>query len=506
MTLFSLPMRHSVLARRARVGARVAGLLAASFLAGCELDRVVKATDPDIIDPIATASVSGADGVRVGTLGRFNANTSGGESMFLYGGLMADEFTTGDTFTQRIETDQRSLTPENGNVQTAYRGLHLVRVGAIQARDLMRRFPQATGGPQEWRLAEMYFVEAYVINLIAEHFCNGQPLSTVDAETAREIAGPRVPTDSLFIIAQAKIDSATTTLGTLTGTDVVRVRNALLVLRARIALNQNNPTLASTAANAVPTSYAWEQEHNLNVRTPGVWSLVNNQRRYIVSNNEGPLAMPFASAAGDPRVPSCAPGTAGFNQAACTPGINGFPSGTTIQTRPFDSGNTAVPAMRYQLIWETDSRNVAVVSGLQARLYEAEAQNRLGNFATATTGSLAILNALRAAPQPYVLPGRTLAPLAALADPATADARRDLVFREKGFWLFGTGHRFGDFRRMMRQYNMTQTQVWPNGVWQINRVPGYGTDVTFPTPAAEANNRLVPQSQPGIPACIDRNP
>ena len=52
---------------------------------------------------------------------------------------------------------------------------------------------------------------------------------------------------------------------------------------------------------------------------------------------------------------------------------------------------------------------------------------------------------------------------------------------------------------------MTQNDVWPNGTWQINRVPGYGTDVTFPTPAAEANNRLIPQSSPGIPACSDRN-
>jgi hypothetical protein len=505
MTFFRFPMRDSVLARRVRLGARVSGLLAASFVAGCQLDRVVQATDPDIIDPRFVESVSGAEGVRLGTLGRFNANTSGGESMYLYGGLMADEFTTGDTFTQRIETDQRSLTPENGNVTTAYRGLHLVRIGALQARDLMNRFPQAAG-QQEWRLAEMFFVEAFVINLIAEHFCNGQPLSTINAVTAEEIPSPRIPTDSLYIIAQAKIDSGTTLLGTLTGTDIGRVRNSLLTLRARIALNQNNPTLAATAANAVPTSFAWEQEHNLNVRTPGVWSLVNNQRRYIVSNNEGPLAMPFASAAGDPRVPSCAPGTAGFNQTLCVAGTNGFPTGVTIQTRPFDSGNTSVPNMRYQLIWDTDSRNVAVVSGLQARLYEAEAQNRLGNFATPSTGTLAILNALRVTPPTYVLPGRTLAPLAALADPTTADARRDLVFREKGFWLFGTGHRFGDLRRLQRQYGLAQTAVWPNGTWQINRVPGYGTDVTFPTPAAEANNRLIPQSTAGIPACIDRNP
>jgi starch-binding outer membrane protein, SusD/RagB family len=489
----TIPMSNSLLSLRfaRRVGAVASTLL----IGGCQLDSVVKATDPDIIDPAFVRSASGAEGIRLGTLGRFNANTTGGESMLLYGGLMADEFTTGDTFTQRIETDQRSLTPENANVTTAYRGIHLVRVGALQARAALREFPQPSGN--EWRLAEMYFVEAYVINLMAEHFCNGQPLSSL--ENFQETPSARIPTDSLYLIAQAKVDSATTLLlPALTTANDVRVRNSLLVLRARIALNQGNFALASTAANAVPTTFTWDQEHSLTSRTPSVWSLVNNQRRYIVSNNEGPLAMGFANATQDPRVPTCAPGTAGFNAAACT--AAGF---TT--TRPFDSGNTAVPASRYILTWETDSRNVSLINGLQARLFEAEAQNRLGNFSGAN-GALAIMNALRSAPPAYVIPGRPLTALTALADPPTADADRDLIFREKGFWLFGTGHRFGDLRRMMRQYSMTQTQVWPNGTWQINRVPGYSTDVTFPTPAAEANNRLIPQSIPGIPACIDRNP
>ena len=487
--IIPMPVNSSV--RFARTAARLGAVAAAVLLSGCQLDTIVKATDPDIIDPAFIQSASGADGIRVGTLGRFNASTTGGESMLLYGGLMGDEFTTGDTFTQRIETDQRSLTPENGNVTTAYRGIHLVRVGALQARDALRKFPQSTGN--EWRLAEMYFVEAYMINLMAEHFCNGQPLSTL--ENFLETPSPRIPTDSLYLLAQARIDSASSILLPALATENdVRVRNALLVLRARIALNQGNFALASTAASTVPTTYTWEQEHSLIVRTPGVWSLINNTRRYIISNNEGPLNMGFANATQDPRVPTCQPGTGGFNAAACT--AAGF---TTA--RPFDSGNNSVPNARYQLIWETDSRNVSLINGLQARLFEAEAQNRLGNFSVA----LPLLNALRIAPPAYVLPGRTITGLTALVDPITPDARRNLIFREKGFWLFGTGHRFGDLRRLQRQYGLTQNEVWPNGIWQINRVPGYGTDVTFPTPAAESNNRLIPQSQPGIPACIDRN-
>jgi len=488
----NLPMPVTTSVRRAWTAARLGAVMTAAMLSGCQLDSVVKATDPDIIDPAFIRSASGADGIRVGTLGRFSANTTGGESMLLYGGLMGDEFTTGDTFTQRIETDQRSLTPENGNITTAYRGIHLVRIGSLQARDALRQFPQTTGN--EWRIAEMYFVEAYMINLLAEHFCSGQPLSTL--ENFQETPSPRIPTDSLYLLAQARIDSGTAALlPALTTVNDTRVRNALLVLRARIALNQGNFALASTAANAVPTTYTWDQEHNLIVRTPGVWSFVNNQRRYIVSNDEGPLLMGFANATQDPRVPTCQPGAGGFNAAGCTAAL-------ATNVRPFDSGNNSVPNQRYQLIWDTDSRNVSLINGLQARLFEAEAQSRLGNF---TSAALPLLNAVRATPPAYVLPGRAITGLGPLADPGTPETRRALVFREKGFWLFGTGHRFGDLRRLQRQYGLTQNQVWPNGTWQLNRVPGYGTDVTFPTPAAEANNRLMPQTSPGIPACIDRN-
>ena len=477
-----------------RLGRAGSAAAAALVLGGCSLNEVVKATDPDVIDPAFVQSPSAADGIRVGTLGRFNANTVGGESMFLYGGLMADEFTTGDTFVQRNETDQRSVTPENGNLTTAFRGIHLARVGAIQARDALRAFPQPGGG-NEWRLGEMFFVEAYMINLLAEHFCNGQPLSTL--ENFQETPSAPVPTDSLYLIARAKVDSGLALLPTtLAGANEVRVRSALQVLRARVALNQGDWTAAATSAAAVPTGYVWLQEHSLTSRTPGVWSLVNNQRRYIVANNEGPLQMGFANAVQDPRVPTCAPGTGAtaFNAAACAAARF-----TTVD--PFDSGNLQVPRMRYQLIWETDARDVALVSGLQARLYEAEARNRLADFPAA----LATLNALRTTPPAYVLPGRTIAPLSTLGDPGTERGRVDLIFREKAFWLFGLGHRFGDLRRLQRQYGRTQAETWPTGTWQLGRGT-YGSDVTFPTPAAEANNRLVPQAQSGIPACIDRNP
>jgi hypothetical protein len=57
------------------------------------------------------------------------------------------------------------------------------------------------------------------------------------------------------------------------------------------------------------------------------------------------------------------------------------------------------------------------------------------------------------------------------------------MFRERAFWLFLTGHRQGDLRRLIRQYGRNAVQVYPTGAY-----PGgatYGNDVTAPIPAAE---------------------
>ena len=78
-----------------------------------------------------------------------------------------------------------------------------------------------------------------------------------------------------------------------------------------------------------------------------------------------------------------------------------------------------------------------LTTGAEARLIEAEAALASGDVAT----WLGKLNTLRAtAITPAMSP---------LTDPGSTDARVDLLFRERAFWLFLTGHRFGDLRRLM---------------------------------------------------------
>ena len=39
-----------------------------------------------------------------------------------------------------------------------------------------------------------------------------------------------------------------------------------------------------------------------------------------------------------------------------------------------------------------------------------------------------------------------------LPTPGNRDAAVDQLFSERAFWLFATGHRLGDMRRLIRQY------------------------------------------------------
>jgi hypothetical protein len=126
-----------------------------------------------------------------------------------------------------------------------------------------------------------------------------------------------------------------------------------------------------------------------------------------------------------------------------------------------------------------------VGSGPEARLIEAEAALQAGN----TNQFLSIHNALRATQS-----------LPALTDPGSQAARVDMHFKERAYWLFPTGHRLGDLRRMVRQYQRNREAVFPSGGYPASKGGGtYGQDVNFPVHFDEINN-------PKFTQCLDRNP
>jgi hypothetical protein len=444
---------------------RLATLAAAAVLAmACSPTEPLEVETPDIINPADVQSPAGADAVRVGALARFNSATSGSESLFLLGGLFADEWVNGDSFIARQEIDQRVITVQNNFLTDANRVMHRARLSADQAIGLLKQYKPT--GPS-YQLAEMYFVEAYIENLMAEHYCNGLVLSSV--VDGAEVYGQPMTTAAVFALALKHAEDG---LAIATGTTAndIKIKNALQVTRGRILMNLNRYADAATAVAGVATSFHYDMLHSQTTNSNAVWSFNNLAWRYSVSNGEGTNGLNFATAA-DPRVPVCLGG-----DAACRA------AGVTRTTRDDQS-----QPLHIQLLWPARESPVAIAAGVEARLIEAEAQLKAGN----TAGMLATLNAARA----------TVTGLAPLADAGSQIARENQLFRERAFWLFGRGHRVGAMRRLITQYNRGAATVFPVGAW--HKGGNYGADVTIPVPQAEQNNPNLSGS--GALTCIDRN-
>jgi hypothetical protein len=270
--------------------------------------------------------------------------------------------------------------------------------------------------------------------------------------------GSPISTQAAFELALAHADSG---LALITGnsTQDQKIRNALAVTKGRILLNLNRPADAALAVAAVPTSYAYKIYFTAVKSDNGIWAYNNSARRYSVSTNEGTNGLNFATA-NDPRIPICQGG-----DATCK--LNGV----TINQR---DDKSAFP-IYVQLKWPVRDAAVNMISGVEARMIEAEAAFRANNAA----GMVAKLNQARTEGGVAGLP-------ATLTDPGTDAARVDLIFRERAFWLFSTGHRVGDMRRLVKFYQRPANSVFPTGDW--HKGGPYGTDVSFPVPQAEETN------------------
>ena len=457
MTTRSLGSRLRATALLGALGALGGGLLP---LMSCSPTDYLDIQDPDVIYPDQIQSAAGANAVRIGALARLNESTSGGESLFLLGGLFADEWINGDSFIARQEIDQRAITIENSFLTTANRNLHRARLAAEQALDLMAEWiPNAPA----WQVAEMHLVQAYVINLMAEHYCDGIVISTI-VNGLPEYGSPMdVETALAQALAHAE-DGLALALGTTANDN--RVKYGLQVTRGRILLNLDRAVEAADAVAGVPTSFRYFMGHSQTANSNNIWLFNNNARRYSVGNAEGANGMNFATAA-DPRVPVCHGG-----DATCRA------NGVTRNVRDDLSSPYHV-----QLIWKLREDSVAIIDGIEARMIEAEAQLAASN----PDSALALLNVARA----------TVTGLSPLTDAGTPEARIDQLFRERAFWFFSRGHRVGDLRRLIRQHDRSEDDVFPTGTW--HKGGNYGDDVTVPIPQAELNNPNVQQS------CLSRD-
>ena len=229
--------------------------------------------------------------------------------------------------------------------------------------------------------------------------------------------------------------------------------------KGRALLDKADFAGAAAAVAGVLTNFVYATFHSLATdrQRNGVF-VFNNQTpngtgRFSVSDREGTNGLDFRSA-GDPRIVAPQNGK-GFDNASPLYVLQKYTSATSP---------------------------VHVADGVEARLIEAEAQLRAGDG----PGMVTSLNALRI---DAVNNGGFN--LAALADPGPSpndSLRVDLLFRERAFWLFATGHRLGDLRRLARApYGRAVKSLYPTGVYtHTNTV--YGNNTELPVPFSERNN------------------
>jgi hypothetical protein len=463
----------------------LAAALALFALAGC---KDLLGTDPlpsGTLDPDTFKTPGGADQVYRKALSLFQGNFI---TYMQVSGVLTDEFRSSNygggaqSNAASITVDQRQLpsSPVNAVATDRYRSLQELRGYVAEAKGALAKY--APDAPRSQR-GEMYAVEGYTEIMLADLFCSGVPLSTLDFEEDFTY-GPSLTTAQLYEHAVAQFDTAL-----VLAADSARILNFARVGRARALLALGRYQDAVSAVADVPQGYAYTflEKWNGSPSSPA-----NQFDQATIADGEGLSGLSYTSSH-DPRSMGVSNGTNTFHQALLFPKKYGSPTATSA---------------------------VTVADWIEAELIRAEADLKAGG-----ANWLTMLNALRTTgvytdvdtvvvridsvshppardttfryDTAWVAGTAGVGYLGPLQDPGTADGRVDLLFRERAFWLFATGHRQGDLRRLIRQYDRLQESVYPTGLF-LGGTGTYGSDVTFPIPDGELLN-------PHFTGCLDRD-
>jgi hypothetical protein len=449
-------------------------VVATAVLAACDPNTLTTVHDPDTIPPSDVNSKAGLPFLFAGAVQTFQVAFSGAgdeannghEGQINMTGLLTDELIDIESFPTRQQIDARTTTSNNVSLKGTFADLSAARAAADQASGAYAKFSPAD---PDWPRVLDYAGYSYL--MFAEYYCDGVPFSTLNPTTAQITYGQPQTRAQIRQIAIAKFDSALT-LGALAviadnaaGNSTTTDSEVIYLARvgvARTLMDSNDYASATTVAATVPPGFQYLVENSTNspIQFNGVWNYNVGGDFFGVGDFDGGTGLDFVSG-DDPRVLTIDTGE---------PGAIGFG-----------------PDWVEQEIYSQPGSNTILASGLEAQLIVAEADLKAGNVG----GWAGILNGLRnGIGMPALTPDSTTT--------ASPDLRVDVMFRERAFWLFLTGHRMEDLRRLVRQYGRDQASVFPStGLTAIGLT--YGTNVDFPISEDEQNN-------PNSHGCENRNP
>lgn len=449
----------------------VAALTAVS-VSGCDSNKVLTVTDPDVARPEALADRAALPALRAGAIGAFgisyNGQNSDEEQVHLSASL-GDEVINTETFPTRIEFDQRAQTIGNASLVGTFVDINRARGLAQRAIAGVSKFAtntaDSTGYPEMLSLGGLTYV------LFAENYCGAVPVSTINDDGTFNFGLP-LTTNQQLDSALAKFNAALAVTGApLTAT----FRQLAQVGKGRALLDKGEYAAAAAAVAGVSTTFQYNNTHSetTGAQNNGTWALTVNVARFGVADRKGNNGLPYQSdgvvtkPGFDPRVANnLRPTNGGFG---------------------FDNGQPGGEFQFVQQKYPLRASPITIADGVEARLIEAEAA-----LQTDPAAALTILNALRSNSALLTLRGYPANSLPPLTLQATSAAQLDQLFKERAYWLFLTSHRLGDMRRLIRQYKRPVETVFPMGPYFKGGT--FGTDVNSPVPQREQNN---PNYTPG---------
>jgi hypothetical protein len=429
-----------------------AALALTALSSACNKDKMLQVTDPDLLNIGDYNTPAGADPLRYGVMSLFTSAFDGGTDAFtVITGNMSDELLSSDTFDTRLTINARKSDEINSDMESTYRSVQRVRSQAETAIATITK----TAPTPTFNRGQLYMYLGYSEVMLGEGWCAGVPFSSEDGATTTY--GAQLPIDSVFKIAVVHFDSALALADTNTS-----VKYGASIGKGRALLSLAQYTAAAAAVAGVPQSYKLVSSHDANTSSNGMWSATTNgNTRYRLSTNEGTNGLPFLQTPADPRVPWAASTRQGFSGAFLNEPNN-------LKFGRYDDG--------------------VVANGIEAKLIGIEATLQ-GNTQASRQAVYDALNALRASGPPVV-------PQMTTGAPTTQDDAIKLFFKERAYWLWLTGHRLGDLRRLVRNYGYDPEAVFPTGNLTPPLSGTYGTSTSIHIPYGEKNN-------PNYQGCLD---
>ncbi len=461
--------RAALHARATVVGCAVA---VETVLGGCRPGDVLSVPPPAGVTP--SSAYQNQNGVEAlfghGKAQVFQGVAEGFLGVVQWSGLVGDEFTwTYFSYSASdANIDARATVGTRGFREEGDAGLQALLGGRLTLLSAVSGLEQYEPASGRSKIGEAFALVGYTELLAAEDYCAGVPLAALVSVRGIQYGTP-LTTDSLLAVAEADFDSA----AAHAGNDATIAALAAVGL-GRTRLDRGHFAAAGAAVSVVPTNFVYNTELQPGGYTnggPNTFNLYDFQTTYAtcgfmnVGDHKGGNGLNFLSAQ-DPRL---------VLSTTVAETCDGFYTGSpdSVWYYPMKFGNPSV--------------YVPLATGIEARLIEAEAALKANQVNTWAAN----LRALRAdsVDTHVMFPAGDSLP----ADSTTtggAAMQVDVMFRERAFWLFGTGTRLGDLRRLVRQYGRDQATVFPTGPYPNGNnpklpapLPNYGTDVSLTLPS-----------------------